>query len=55
MLSAKSAHDKERQQLFDKIRHIIGTKHQVPDYLTMYELYIIEELLLSGEIKSETI
>lgn len=41
MLSAKSAHDNERQKLFDEIRHVVGSTHQVPTYLNFKILSLI--------------
>lgn len=32
-LTAKSAYDKERQEMFDELRHLIASKHQVPEHL----------------------
>lgn len=40
-LTAKSAHDKERQKLFEELRHLISSKHQVPDHVDMDDLYKI--------------
>jgi len=37
-----NAKDKsQQQQLFELIRHFISTKHQVPSYLTLWELEMI--------------
>lgn len=47
-LTAKTAHDKERQEMFDHIRHLVGSKHQVPDHLSMDTLiHIVLALTLS--------
>jgi cytochrome c oxidase subunit IV len=35
----------EQQKLFDDIRHLISSKHQVPSYLTVWELNFILETL----------
>jgi len=39
-----------RQKLFESIRHMVATKHQVPDYLTEYQLaYILSVLTNKGQ------
>lgn len=41
----------QRQKLFEEIRHIVATKHQVPTHLTEWELNFILSVLKNEEKK----
>lgn len=41
MLSAKSAVEQERHDVFKDIRHIVSTQHEAPKHLTLADLYLI--------------
>jgi hypothetical protein len=45
-LTAKTAHDTERQRLFESIRHLVSSKHQCPEWLTHSDLLAVLATLL---------
>ena len=49
-LTAKNAHDAERQKLFEAIRHAVSSKHQCPEHLSQSDLLVVLATLL-GENK----
>lgn len=45
MLTAKSAAEKEKDELFKQIRHIVASQHACPKHLTMVDLKVIMTIL----------
>lgn len=45
MLTAKSTVDKEKDALFNEIRHIMATQHGCPKHLTITDLKVIQAIL----------
>ena len=47
----KSEQDKKRQKLFERIRHVVSSQHQVMAHLTEWELNEVLAMLTKEPIK----
>ncbi len=45
MLTARNAAEKEKDTLFNNIRHLIAKEHSCPKHLTMVDLKVIMAIL----------